>query len=88
MDEHKRYELCGEAGGGATYACVRSRDVLHHVQPVRDSVLSSWNPAMIYERNVQRTYWREFRAGVHNDTVYAPRLDRNPRNGMQPPGRT
>jgi hypothetical protein len=35
MDEHQRYELRGEAARNATHASVRSRDVLHHVQPVR-----------------------------------------------------
>ena len=39
MDEHQRYELCGEAARDATDAGVRGRDVLHHVQPVRDPVL-------------------------------------------------
>jgi Thioredoxin-like [2Fe-2S] ferredoxin len=36
MDEHKRYELCGETTGNATDASVRGRYVLYHVQPVRD----------------------------------------------------
>ncbi len=35
MDEHQRYELCGEVTRNATYASVRGRNVLHHVQPVR-----------------------------------------------------
>jgi Thioredoxin-like [2Fe-2S] ferredoxin len=35
MDEHQCYELRGEAARSATHASVRSRDVLHHVQPVR-----------------------------------------------------
>jgi hypothetical protein len=34
MDEHQRYELCRETSRIATYACLRSRYVLHHVQPV------------------------------------------------------
>jgi len=39
VDEHQRYELCGEAARDATDAGVRGRDVLHNVQPVRDPAL-------------------------------------------------
>ena len=35
MDEHQCHELCGEAAREAAHARVRSRDVLHLVQPVR-----------------------------------------------------
>ena len=35
MDEHQCHELCGKVARNATYASVRSRDVLYHVQPVR-----------------------------------------------------
>ena len=44
MDEHQRDELRCEAPGDAAHACVRGRDVLHHVQPVRLSshVHDSW----------------------------------------------
>ena len=35
MDEHQRHELRCEAARSATHASVRSRDILHHVQPVR-----------------------------------------------------
>lgn len=34
MDEYKCHELCRKAAGHATYARLRSRDILHHVQPV------------------------------------------------------
>jgi hypothetical protein len=35
MDKHQCHELCGKAARDAAHAHVRSRDVLHHVQPVR-----------------------------------------------------
>lgn len=40
MDKYRRHELCRQTSFHATHAGVRSRDVLHYVQPVCPLVLA------------------------------------------------
>lgn len=47
MDEHQRYELCRKVARDAPNAGVRGRDLLYHVQPVRQPRGTSQRSALL-----------------------------------------